>query len=56
VTDGAKRERKVHLYVMTPKHALGEPAMDYLVALLRAYTSLGFDIKELLRAAKGGGR
>jgi gamma-glutamylcyclotransferase (GGCT)/AIG2-like uncharacterized protein YtfP len=56
VTDGSRRERKVQLYVMTPKHALGEPAMDYLVALLRAYVALGFDVKELLRAAKAGDR
>ncbi len=56
VTDGRRRERKVQLYVMTPEHALGEPAMEYLVALLRAYVSLGFDVKELLRAANGGRR
>jgi gamma-glutamylcyclotransferase (GGCT)/AIG2-like uncharacterized protein YtfP len=56
VTDGSRRERKVQLYVMTPEHALGEPAMEYLVALLRAYTSLGFDVNELLRAAKRSGR
>jgi gamma-glutamylcyclotransferase (GGCT)/AIG2-like uncharacterized protein YtfP len=54
VTDGQRRERRVHLYLMTPERALGEPAMDYLVALLRAYVSLGFDTNALLRAAKGG--
>ena len=56
VTDGRRRDRRVHLYVMTPERALGEPAMDYLVALLRAYVSLGFDTDALLRAAKGGRR
>ena len=54
VTDGQRRDRRVHLYVMTPERALGEPAMEYLVALLRAYVSLGFDTDALLRAAKGG--
>ncbi len=39
---------------MTPEHALGEPAMGYLVTLLRAYIALGFDKALLLRAAKGG--
>jgi gamma-glutamylcyclotransferase (GGCT)/AIG2-like uncharacterized protein YtfP len=56
VSDGSRRERKVQLYVMTPEHALGKPAMEYLVALLRAYVSLGFDVKQLMRAAKGGRR
>jgi gamma-glutamylcyclotransferase len=56
VTDGRRRERRVHLYAMTPEHALGEPAMEYLMALLRAYVALGFDTALLLRAAKGGRR
>jgi gamma-glutamylcyclotransferase (GGCT)/AIG2-like uncharacterized protein YtfP len=56
VTDKSRRDRKVQLYVMTPEHALGQPAMEYLVALLRAYTALGFDVDELLRAAKGARR
>lgn len=51
---GRRRDRRVHLYVMTPERALGEPAMDYLVALLRAYVSLGFDTEALLRSAGGG--
>ncbi len=54
VTDGQRRERHVNLYVMTPEHALGEPAMAYLTALLRAYVALGFDVKTLLRAARVG--
>ncbi len=54
VTDGRRCEQRVHLYVMTPERALGEPAMHYLVALLRAYVSLGFDTAALLRAAGGG--
>jgi gamma-glutamylcyclotransferase (GGCT)/AIG2-like uncharacterized protein YtfP len=56
VTDGRRRNRKVQLYVMTPNRALGEPAMDYLVALLRAYVALGFEVKDLLRAVRGAGR
>jgi gamma-glutamylcyclotransferase (GGCT)/AIG2-like uncharacterized protein YtfP len=54
VSDGRRRDRRVYLYVMTPERALGEPAMDYLVALLRAYVSLGFDPEALLRSAGGG--
>ncbi|MGH7298444.1 MAG: gamma-glutamylcyclotransferase family protein [Polyangiaceae bacterium] len=56
VTDGRRRDRRVHLYVMTPERALGEPAMAYLTALLRAYLALGFDIEGLLRAARGRDR
>jgi gamma-glutamylcyclotransferase (GGCT)/AIG2-like uncharacterized protein YtfP len=56
VTDGRRRERRVYLYVMTPEHALGEPAMAYLTALLRAYVALGFDVETLLGAVDGGAR
>jgi hypothetical protein len=53
VTDRRRRERRAHLYVMTPDKALGEPAMACLTALLRAYVALGFDVETLLRAATG---
>jgi gamma-glutamylcyclotransferase (GGCT)/AIG2-like uncharacterized protein YtfP len=56
VTDGRRRDRRAQLYVMTPERGPGEPAMDYLVALLRAYVAIGFDTAVLMRAAgKGDG-
>jgi gamma-glutamylcyclotransferase (GGCT)/AIG2-like uncharacterized protein YtfP len=53
VTDGRRRQRRVQTYVLTPEHPRGEPANDYLFALLRAYVALGFETTALLRAARG---
>jgi gamma-glutamylcyclotransferase (GGCT)/AIG2-like uncharacterized protein YtfP len=46
------KERSAFLYVLPGRQA-AEPALDYLLLIARAYRELGFDMRPLIRAAKG---
>jgi hypothetical protein len=47
-----KRGRSAFLYVL-PARQVAEPALDYLLLIARAYREFGFDVRPLMRAAKG---
>jgi hypothetical protein len=47
-----KRRRCAFLYVLRGRR-VAPPAQDYLLTIARAYRELGFDLRPLVRAAKG---
>jgi hypothetical protein len=47
-----RRSRSAFLYVL-PGRKTAQPALDYILLIARAYRELGFDLRPLIRAAKG---